>query len=35
MHGLMMDVPLSIPLIARRALTLYGSRPIVSRRPDR
>lgn len=31
----MMDVPLSIPLIARRALTLYGSRAIISRRPDK
>ena len=35
MKGLMMDVPLSIPMIARRALTLHGSRPVVSRRPDR
>lgn len=35
MHGLMMDVPLSIPMIARRALSYYGGRSIVSRRPDK
>lgn len=35
MLGLMMDVPLSIPMIARRALAYYGGRTIVSRRPDK
>ncbi len=35
MHGLMMDVPLSLPMIARRALSLYGGRSIVSRRADK
>ena len=35
MHGLMMDVPLSIPSMIRRARRLYAHRAIVSRRPDK
>jgi fatty-acyl-CoA synthase len=35
MRGLMMDFPLSIPAIARRAETLFGSKTIATRRPDR
>jgi fatty-acyl-CoA synthase len=35
MHGLMMDVPLSIPSMIRRARQLHAHRPIVSRRPDK
>jgi len=34
-HGMMMDYPLSIPAIVRRAEALFGTRRIVSRRPDR
>src|SRR4051794_34996400 len=35
MRGLMMDYPLSIPAIVRRAETLFPDRKIVSRRADR
>ena len=35
MNGLMMDVPLSIPMMVRRSLTLFADRPVVSRRPDK
>jgi fatty-acyl-CoA synthase len=35
MRGLMMDYPLSIPAMVRRAQTLFGDRIVVSRRPDR
>ncbi|MGQ0647460.1 MAG: long-chain fatty acid--CoA ligase [Gemmatimonadaceae bacterium] len=35
MKGLMMDLPLSIPMMIRRAMSLYGTRPVVSRRPDK
>jgi fatty-acyl-CoA synthase len=35
MHGLMMDVPLSIPLLLRRTETLFGHKTLVSRRADR
>jgi fatty-acyl-CoA synthase len=35
MQGLMMDYPLTIPAIVRRAQTLYRDRPISGRRPDR
>jgi fatty-acyl-CoA synthase len=35
MLGLMQDVPLSIPLMLRRARDLYANKEIVSRRPDR
>ena len=35
MRGLMMDYPLTIGAIVRRCETLFGSRPIVTRRPDR
>jgi len=35
MHGLMMDFPLTIPSIVRRAQRLYGHRPVSARRPDR
>ena len=35
MNGLMMDVPLSIPLLLRRTETLFGHKPLVSRRADR
>ena len=35
MNGLMQDVPLSIPMIIRRARDLYSDKEIVSRRPDK
>ncbi len=35
MQGLMMDVPLSIPSMVRRARRLYSHRAVVSRRPDK
>ena len=35
MHGLMMDFPLTLTAIFRRAETLFGPRAIVSRLPDR
>ena len=35
MHGLMMDVPLSIPLLLRRTESLFGHKTLVSRRADR
>lgn len=35
MHGLMMDVPLTIPLIARHAEALHGGKIVASRSPDR
>src|SRR5262249_29948815 len=35
MHGLMMDYPLTLSTIFRRADQLYGLREIVSRRPDK
>jgi fatty-acyl-CoA synthase len=35
MNGLMMDVPLSIPLLLRRTETLFGHKPLISRRADR
>ena len=35
MHALMMDFPLTIPAIARRAQTLFAHRPVSGRRPDR
>src|SRR5439155_16400840 len=35
MHGLMMDFPLTLAAIFRRAETLSPDREIVSRRPDR
>ena len=35
MRGLMMDFPLSIPSIIRRAETLFGSKTIATRLPDR
>jgi fatty-acyl-CoA synthase len=35
MHGLMMDYPLTVPAIVRRARTMYRNRPISGRRPDR
>ena len=35
MHGLMMDYPLTIPAIVRRAQSLYGHRPVSGRRQDR
>src|SRR5215203_6093644 len=35
MRGLMMDYPLSIPAMVRRAQSLFGDRIVVSRRPDR
>jgi fatty-acyl-CoA synthase len=35
MRGLMMDFPLTIPALVRRAATLFPEKPIVSRRPDR
>ena len=35
MHALMMDFPLTIPAIARRARTLFAHRPVSGRRPDR
>ncbi|HUR35605.1 MAG TPA: long-chain fatty acid--CoA ligase [Vicinamibacterales bacterium] len=35
MRGLMMDYPLTIPAIVRRARALYGHRPVSGRRADR
>jgi fatty-acyl-CoA synthase len=35
MDGLMMNFPLTLPAIARRAEVLFGGRPIVSRLPDK
>ena len=35
MHGLMMDVPLTIPLIVRHAEALHGTKTVASRLPDR
>ena len=35
MQGLMMDVPLTIPLIARHAEALHGAKIVASRSPDR
>ena len=35
MQGLMMDVPLTIPLIVRHAEALHGAKRVISRRPDR
>ena len=35
MHGLMMEYPLTIPAIVRRAQKMFGHRPISGRRPDR
>ena len=35
MQGLMMDVPLTIPLIVRHAEALHGAKLVISRRPDR
>jgi fatty-acyl-CoA synthase len=35
MNGLMMDVPLSIPLLLRRTETLFGHKTLISRRADR
>ena len=35
MQGLMMDVPLTIPLIVRHAESLHGAKLVVSRLPDR
>jgi len=35
MQGLMMDVPLTIPLIVRHAEALHGAKLVSSRRPDR
>ena len=35
MHGLMMDVPLTIPLIVRHAEALHGNKIVASRSPDR
>ena len=35
MDALMMDFPLTIPAIARRARTLFAHRPVSGRRPDR
>lgn len=35
MQGLMMDVPLTIPLIVRHAEALHGAKLVVSRLPDR
>src|SRR6185437_15440101 len=35
MQGLMMDVPLTIPLIVRHAESLHGRKVVASRRPDR
>jgi len=34
MRGLMMDYPLTLQAITRRAEALFGDRPVVSRRPD-
>lgn len=35
MQGLMQEVPLSIPMIVRRARDLYPEKQVISRRPDR
>jgi fatty-acyl-CoA synthase len=35
MQGLMMDFPLTIPAMVRRAAALFGHRPVSGRRPDR
>ena len=35
MKGLMMDYPLTLPVVLRRAETLFGSREVVSRLPDK
>lgn len=35
MNGLMMDTPLSIPLLLRRTETLFGHKTLVTRRADR
>jgi len=35
MRGLMMDYPLTIPALVRRAATLFRDRPVSGRRPDR
>ena len=35
MRGLMMDFQLTVPTIVRRAETLFGGKPVVTRRPDR
>jgi fatty-acyl-CoA synthase len=35
MQGLMMEYPLTIPSLVRRARTLFGHRPVSGRRPDR
>lgn len=35
MRGLMMDFPLTVPAMVRRAATLFADRRVVSRRPDR
>jgi fatty-acyl-CoA synthase len=35
MRGLMMEYPLTIPAIVRRADTLFRQRPVAARRPDR
>ena len=35
MNGLMMDVPLSIPLLLRRTETMFGHKTLVTRRADR
>jgi fatty-acyl-CoA synthase len=35
MQGLMMDFPLTLPPVLRRAATLFGSKEIVTRLPDR
>jgi fatty-acyl-CoA synthase len=35
MHGLMMDFPLTLATIFRRAETLFGGREIVTRQPDK
>src|SRR5665213_883861 len=35
MHGLMMEFPLTIPVMLRRAETLFFDHEIVSRLPDR
>ena len=35
MQGLMQEVPLSIPMIIRRARYLYPEKQVISRRPDR
>ncbi|TAJ17338.1 MAG: fatty acid--CoA ligase, partial [Planctomycetota bacterium] len=34
MHGLMMDFPLTLDVILRRASTVHGEKEIVSRRED-